>query len=337
MWSLLNEGLFVDPTTDAKQALNELSEAKIRIEGLTEKATRYAGYTELLEISRQPVDSLKKAKVSLNQKTSSWKLVAGWRDLLYTLSTQKVGEIDFEDAMNYAESIEDDSASLGRDDPVIKELIDSIAAWKKRFDILERLTSPDLRERHRQSMSKLVGPDVQSVLLGVLVSRLDEQAESILSVSNLAKGEAPIDDQLDRIKACWKEKILPISNVIRGTPEIGSLTIIMEDLADHIVTVESLKDSEFTGDIAPKVDLILRELKTIQEVVLMLLKFQNRWLSFISSNDIQAGSIGVKKADRFWRELLRRIHEQAPSFIDATHMDSDLILKLEMYMDMLHI
>ncbi|XP_033740540.1 dynein heavy chain 3, axonemal-like isoform X1 [Pecten maximus] len=191
-----------------------------------------------------------------------------------------------------------------------------IDKFKQHLPILQTICNPGIRDRHWESMSKIVGfdlkPQPETSLSNMLEYGLSKHLQKLEEIGAAAAKEHSLEKALEKMKFEWKDQcfeLIPYREtgvcILTAPDEIQVL------LDDHIVKSQTMRGSPFIKPFETEMKEWEEKLVMMQDILDEWLKCQATWLylePIFSSEDILAQmpeegrKFGI--VDNIWRDVM---------------------------------
>jgi len=210
-------------------------------------------------------------------------------------------------------------------DEVLAILNRKIDNMKEMLPMMSALCNKSLKDKHWLKILELI--EGGTSLLGKVSISFQELASlgiknyfsEIEEISAKASGESSIEQDLEKIKREWMDRII---NVIpyrdfKDKFIVIEITEIFEKLDDDLLKIQSMLGSKFSSEIKDCLQTWERKLSLIHDTLEEWMQFQKKWMyleNVFSTDDIQhqlpSEYSKFYGMDKFWRETMLKVQKK---------------------------
>ncbi|XP_065348136.1 dynein axonemal heavy chain 7-like [Cloeon dipterum] len=235
------------------------------------------------------------------------------------------------------------------DVPVVKQLISKvhhcIEEFRDNLPVIQTLGNPDMKERHWEKVSEIVGfplkADTSLTLARIIDFGLGDYNSKFQVISESATKENNLEKALNTMIEEWvtmEFSVVPYRE--SGTYFLSSIDDIQLLLDDHIVKTQTMRGSPYIKPFEKDITEWETNLMLLQEILDSWMKVQGTWMylePIFSSPDINAQMPEEGRrfgaVDKMWRDIMKVVvtdlHVLVVSKIDKMlerlHKSSDLL------------
>jgi dynein heavy chain len=264
---LLNRGQFVaeDAILSPSLVLEELKQVEQTLDRLKERALTYTEYQGLFQMpSTIEFMEVEKAKLMFANKHKLWTLVSEWQDdkrrwsndSFFSLDVEKMNKTVLEHSKNafiLSKALDGDEVAQK-----IRQFIDD---WKVNMPTIMELGNPAMQKRHMDKIKQTIamGTTTPPTLHSLTYHNIFHYKDLVSEISGIASGEYALEQQLEKIKAAWKDLLMPTMNHRnqRNLWILADVTDIITLLEDHSVQIQTMMGSRFVTEIRKNVEVAL--------------------------------------------------------------------------------
>ncbi|XP_076846923.1 dynein axonemal heavy chain 1 isoform X2 [Brachyhypopomus gauderio] len=308
-----NEVLRVGKQLKEWQSMAQVYNNRERIFG-----TPITNYDQLKKLSRdfQPFQDLWITTSDWLSWQESW-----MNDSLFTINPEQL-ERSVSDAFKTMHKC----VKLFKDIPACQDVASNIRGmiedFRPHIPLIQGLRHPGMRSRHWDLLSESVGmsvkPNAGLTLTRCLELHLQQHADKIARIADVAGKEYAIEQALDKMQHEWSTvvfEILPYKET--GTYILRSPDEVSQLLDDHIVMTQSMCFSPYKKPFDERISSWEASLRMTQDVLDEWLTCQRTWLylePIFSSDDINRqlpmeGKL-YQSMERTWRKVMKAAHDK---------------------------
>lgn len=196
-------------------------------------------------------------------------------------------------------------------------LRNDIAVFRQQLPVIQCLASKALQARHWESLSELLGKDIDPrddlTLQQLLDLDVSSHIESIQEITMKAEKEYNLEKSLLAMKREWESMDFEVKPYREsGTFVVGGIDDIVTLLDDHIVKTQTMRGSPYVIPIEKICKEWEYNLKYAQSVLDSLLTCQKTWMylqPIFSSDDIMrqlpTEARKFNRVDTLWRKIMQ--------------------------------
>eukprot|EP01012_Entosiphon_sulcatum_P032728 TRINITY_DN4157_c0_g3_i1.p1 TRINITY_DN4157_c0_g3~~TRINITY_DN4157_c0_g3_i1.p1 ORF type:complete len:4135 (-),score=940.22 TRINITY_DN4157_c0_g3_i1:62-12466(-) len=321
--AILNTNDYVNPNSDTRDVLAQLSGVQESIEEIKQKVEQFTEFQRLFEIPLSEWTNLTAIQKAYQGRFDIWTTLDRWQEKRHLWGTTPLGQLDVEEMKEEVNQFFKKSYGLHREhkDEVTEYLLELVKEEKQHMPIIMDLGNKALKKEHWAKifagMQKPFAPDTSYTLEGLRAWKIFDYRQLIEEQSTIATGEANLQQTLDKIKGLWDETAFETKNHRdqRDTYILGGVDDILQQLEDHQVTIQTCLASRFVAGIRPRVEEWDRRLGLVYDVIDEWVSCQKNWLYLeyiFSSEDIkrqlpeESRKFAIVNQD--FRDLMKKAH-----------------------------
>ena len=318
-----------NPNAVCTHVLEMLSDIKTQIDRISGRASSYARYQRLFNMTPHEYTNLTSIKDIFDTKFEIWDQIRQWEDLTSCWSTQlwmtlRPVEMERETQAQFKKAAK---MCKTLDDAVAQRFKENTIKWKTYMPTLIALGNSALKPRHwEQIFSKLGRPyDNEMKLCDLLHWDIFQIKDFCEEISGIASGEYSLELQLEKIEAVWNDLTFTLSAyrdckdifILAGVDEIIML------LEDHQATLQTMLASRFVFGVRNRVEGWEKKLAHLSESLDEWLTLQRSWMylePIFGAPDIQKQlpqeTVDFLRVDQNWKDIMRKTRKR-PNAIEA--------------------
>ncbi|XP_035806180.2 dynein axonemal heavy chain 2 [Amphiprion ocellaris] len=276
-------------TQSTESALKQIAEIRNQLEMFKKEETNIFDGLGFFKIEQPSSKTMRTLEKDIDQLQLVWDITVEWNNNWNIWKLGQFATLQTENMENTAQDLFKKLHKLQRD---LKDKEWSILdVTKKRIDhfrqivpLIADLRNPAMRDRHwKQICEELqfsLDPASAEFTLEKIVSlHLDEYADKICDISGAASKELHIEQGLEAITKTWEEIVLDIAPFKdKGFYWLRSTDELFQIMDDNQVSLSTMKASRFVKAFEQEVDLWVRQLSHVLEVIEMILDLQRHWI-----------------------------------------------------------
>ena len=334
----LEQGENASDEQKLQEMLEYINENDEKLQHYEETAVKYARYQQCLEMDITEYEELTDTRNDLNLKKELWFGLDDWNKKLKAWQQCRLGElrdnleIMTTEIKNYMKLVSKVGRYLHGDHDVVEILKQKVVDLKTAMPIVEHLGSPALETRHWESLTEIMGHDIQndqSFTLGTMFEKNILQFEKqIGEIAVQAAQEQSLAELLTKVIDMWNECDLPLQNYkdIKDVYILGNLDEIVGNLDESLVTINTINSSRYVDPIREEVAEWSKKLVLFQETLDEWIAMQKKWMYLeiiFSGGDIAkqlpSETTLFNKIDKYWKSTMSMSWDNPDAMLCGTY------------------
>lgn len=324
-------GVFIDPDTDPKSALDDFEVVRTKLDQITELSKTYSSYQELFGIPVYDYKNLRETEEAFSLQLNLWTGIKNWMQKTSEWYHCNFIQLDVEALAQETQIVFKDASIANKrlGNAVTKHFLETCSDFKQRVPVILELGNPSMRPRHWEQifaeLNQPYFPNSTFTLDNLTDYEIFTKSTFVSEISGIASGEAALEASLTKIKDAWDDtrfELLPYRNS-KGVYILGGLDDIFTLLEDHQVTLQTMMGSRYLQGVRKDVERWQRKLSLLSDTLDEWVACQRNWMyleTIFSADDIQQQlpqeAEKFQMVDRLWKDALLRTKEN-PLVIDC--------------------
>eukprot|EP00759_Apiculatamorpha_spiralis_P009030 PhF_6_TR15913/c0_g1_i1/m.24583/K10408/DNAH; dynein heavy chain, axonemal len=351
----LNQGDFVNFTSDYGEILTYLKQIEEDIKSIKEKKDLYSDWQKSFEL---PVTEWTHLDILVNtydQRLELWAALQNLQDLKAQWGSKPLSELDVKEVNRVVEEMWTNANRLHRKNKndVSERFLEFVKEEKMHMPTITCLGNPHMKKEHwTRVFTALQNQSTASAIAdsGITLDRLRawkvfdlKNRDVIAEQSAIATGEWELEQQIKGIETIWQTVEFQVKPHRDNKDQyiLDDVADIVQQMEEHILTVQSCLANRFVAIMRPVVEEWDKRLQLLSKVIEKWISVQGSWiyLEFIfTSDDIKKQlpneSSRFGKVDAEFKDLMKRTQSlkncmKLISEMDVLGMLSDAQISLD--------